>query len=371
MDPVVFSSLNLWVLWSGFGLAFLFGAIAQTTHFCTMGAISDVVNIGDWSRARQWVLAMGVAMIGFAVLGLTGQIRPADALYATPRLSWLSTAVGGFMFGVGMVFSSGCGNKTLIRVGTGNLKAWVVFAVMGISAFATLRGITAVLRNSTVDQVYLNLEPSASLGHWVSVALGMDPVQGAGWVGLLLGLILCAWVMRHKDFWTATNLWAGLGCGGIVVAMWWLTGHIGFVEEHPQTLEQVYVATNSGRMESLSFVAPMAYVLDWLMFFSDKSKVLTLGVMIAFGVIAGSFVSSLFTRTFRWEGFGGVDDLGHHLIGAVLMGIGGVTALGCTIGQGLSGMSTLAFNAFIALAFIVTGALAAFKYQIWRLERQI
>ncbi len=143
------------------------------------------------------------------------------------------------------------------------------------------------------------------------------------------------------------------------------------MDEHPQTLEQVYVATNSGRMESLSFVAPMAYVLDWLMFYSDKSKVLTLGVMIAVGVIAGSFVSSLFTRTFRWEGFGSVEDLGNHLVGAVLMGVGGVTALGCTIGQGLSGMSTLALNAFTALAFIVVGALIAMRYQIWRLEQQV
>ena len=156
-----------------------------------------------------------------------------------------------------------------------------------------------------------------------------------------------------------------------MVAMWWLTGHMGYVEEHPQTLEQVYVATNSGRMEALSFVAPMAYVLDWLMFYSDASKVLTLGVMIALGVIAGSWVSALMTRSFRWEGFGSVEDLGNHLIGGLLMGIGGITALGCTIGQGLSGMSTLSLNALSALLFIVIGAWAGLRYQIWRLEQQI
>ncbi|MDI9330092.1 MAG: YeeE/YedE family protein [Alphaproteobacteria bacterium] len=371
MDQAAFNSLNLLVLWSGFALAFLFGAIAQATHFCTMGAISDVVNIGDWSRARQWMLAMAVAMIGFAALSLTGQIQADDALYVTPRWSWLSTSVGGLMFGAGMVLSSGCGNKTLIRVGTGNLKAWVVFVVMGFSAFATLRGITAVGRNATVDQVFLTTEPQATLGHWLAPILGLSPEQGPAWIGLVVGLLLALWVLRHADFWTGTNLWAGLGCGGIIVAMWWLTGHIGFVDEHPQTLEAVYVATNSGRMESLSFVAPMAYVLDWLMFYSDKSKVLTLGVMIALGVIAGSFVSALLMRTFRWEGFGSVEDLGNHLLGAVLMGVGGVTAMGCTIGQGLSGMSTLALNAFTALAFIVIGALLAMKYQIWRLERQV
>ena len=371
MEQAAFDALNSWVLLAGFGLAFVFGAIAQATHFCTMGAISDVMNIGDWSRARQWLLAMSVSMIGFAVLSLGGFIKPADALYITPRWSWMSTSLGGMLFGVGMVLASGCGNKTLIRVGTGNMKSWVVFVVMGISAFATLRGVTAVWRNATTDQFFLMAEPQATLGHWISVWLGWDPIQGAAYVGLTLGLILAIWVLRHGEFWTATNLWAGLGCGAVIVAMWWLTGHVGWVEEHPQTLEQVYVATNSGRMESLSFVAPMAYVLDWLMFFSDKSKVLTLGVMMALGVIAGSWASSLVTRTFRWEGFGSVDDLGNHLLGAVLMGVGGVTAMGCTIGQGLSGMSTLALNAFSAVTFIVVGAVLAMKYQIWRLERQI
>lgn len=371
MDQAAFQSLSFSVLWAGFGLAFVFGAIAQVTHFCTMGAISDVVNIGDWSRARQWVLAMAVALMGFAALSLGDLIRPGDALYVTPRWNWLSTSLGGLMFGFGMVLASGCGNKTLIRVGTGNLKAWVVFMVMGISAFATMRGITAVWRNSTIDQVFATFEPQATLGYLLSTWLGLDPTQGPAWVGLVLGLVLAVWVLRHAEFWTPTNLWAGLGCGSVIVAMWWLTGHVGWVEEHPLTLEPVYVATNSGRMESLSFVAPMAYVLDWLMFYSDKSKVLTLGVMIALGVISGSCISSLMTRTFRLEGFGSVEDLGNHLLGGLLMGVGGVTAMGCTIGQGLSGMSTLALNAFTAVAFIVLGAIAAMKYQIWRLERQI
>jgi hypothetical protein len=309
-------------------------------------------------------------MAGFALLAASGLIQPGDALYATPKWSWLSTAVGGLMFGIGMVLASGCGNKTLIRAGTGNMKAWVVFLVMGVSAFATLRGLTAVVRNATVDQVFWTIEPQANLGLVLSSWLGLDATKGPSWIGLILGLMLMILVLRHKEFRTPGNLLAGLGCGGVVVAMWWLTGHVGFVEEHPQTLEQVYVATNSGRMEALSFVAPMAYVLDWLMFFSDKSKVLTLGVTIAIGVIAGSFISALYTRTFRWEGFGSVEDLGNHLLGGVLMGVGGITALGCTIGQGLSGMSTLALNAFTALAFIVLGALAAMKYQIWRLEQQ-
>jgi hypothetical protein len=151
--------------------------------------------------------------------------------------------------------------------------------------------------------------------------------------------------------------------------MWWVSGHLGFVAEHPETLNEVFLATNSGRAEAMSFVAPIAYTLDWLMFFSDKSKVLTLGVVSVFGVAVGSTVMALWTRSFRWEGFGGTEDVANHLVGAVLMGVGGVTALGCTIGQGLTGVSTLGATSLVALASIIAGSVAAFKYQMWRLDQ--
>ena len=245
----------------------LLGVISQRTHFCTMGAISDVVNMGDWTRARQWLCAIGVAMIGFAALADFGLIDPSKTLYASSRLMWLSTLVGGLMFGYGMVIASGCGNKTLVRMGGGNLKSLVVFVVMGISAFATLKGITAVLRVSTVDAVFVDMSAGANLN-----------VLGVPGLAYLLGLALLVGVLRHKDFWCGDSLVAGFGVGGTVMAMWWVSGHLGFVPEHPETLDAVYVATSSGRMEALSFVAPVAATLDWLMFYSDASKVLTTGV---------------------------------------------------------------------------------------------
>ena len=176
-------------------------------------------------------------------------------------------------------------------------------------------------------------------------------------------------VWRHKDFWTFDNHLASWGVGGLVVAMWWVSGHLGFVPEHPETLDAVYLATNSGRMEALTFTAPMAHTLDWLMFYSDKSKVLTAGVAAVAGVVTGSYVCAIGTQTFRWEGFANPRDLGQHLLGAVLMGVGGVTAMGCTIGQGLSGVSTLSLNAFVALLAIVVGAVVALHQQAARLER--
>lgn len=365
------AALNTQVLAASFFLSLLFGAIAQRTHFCTMGAIGDVVNMGDWTRLRQWVLAIGVAMAGFSALAWAGLIDPSQTIHASNRWLWLSATIGGLLFGFGMVLASGCGSKTLVRVGGGSLKALVVMLVLGFSAYATLKGITAVLRVETVDRIDIEFATTANLPHLLAGWLGSSPLPTTLAVGLLLGGVLIAWALAARDFRTPANLLAGLGVGAIVVAMWWVSGRLGFVSEHPLTLEPVYLATNSGRAEAFSFVAPIAYALDWLILFSDKNKVLTLGVASVFGVIAGSAISAVASRSFRWEGFGNTEDVANHLVGGALMGVGGVTAMGCTIGQGLSGVSTLGLTSFTALAGIVVGALLAFKYQIWRMEQQI
>jgi uncharacterized membrane protein YedE/YeeE len=363
------STLTAQVLGASFLLSLLFGAIAQRTHFCTMGAVSDVVTMGDYTRLRQWALAAGVAIIAFGVMAWTGVIDPAKTLYWSNRWIWLSAGVGGAMFGFGMVLGSGCGSKTLVRIGSGNLKSVVVFLAMGLAAFATLKGVTAVLRVATVDRVAIEFVAPAALPVWAAGLFGSQPRLAGLVIALLIGGVLVLWALRGKDFARGTNLLAGLGIGAIVAAMWWVSGHLGHVLEHPQTLEEAFIATNSGRAEALSFVAPVAYTLDWLMFFSDKSKTLTLGIVSVFGVIAGSAVMSLATRSFRWEGFGGTEDVANHLGGALLMGVGGVTAMGCTIGQGLSGIATLSATSFVAVAAIFAGAVAGFRYQGWRLDR--
>lgn len=362
-------ALNTQVLWASFLLSVLFGVVANRTHFCTMGAVSDIVNMSDWTRSRQWGLAIGLAMIGFAALVHLGLIDPTKVLYHSARWIWLSALVGGLMFGFGMVLASGCGAKTLVRIGSGSLKSLIVLIVMGVSAFATLKGIGAVIRVASVDRVAVEFANAASLPQWLATAVGM-PVSVAGLgLALALGGALVLWALAGTDFRTPDNLLAGVGIGAVVVAMWWVSGHLGHVLEHPQTLEEAFLATNSGRAEALSFVAPVAYGLDWIMFFSDRSKVLTVGVVSVAGVIVGSWIYAVGSRTFRWEGFGGTEDVANHLVGALLMGVGGITAMGCTVGQGLSGISTLSANSVVALAAILAGAVAALRYQIWRLDR--
>ena len=363
-------ALSAQVLWAAFALSAAFGAIAQRTHFCTMGAVADIVSIGDWTRMRMWVLAMGVAMIGFNAMVALGWLDASKSLYAGPRLTWLSAAVGGFMFGFGMVLGSGCGSKTLVRVGGGNLKSLVVFIVLGLAAFATLKGITAVARVASVDQVYLALPAGQDLPSLAAAVSGWPKPSLALVLGLLLGGSLVAWALARAEGRSADTLLAGVGIGAIIAVAWWVSGRLGYVAEDPNTLQEAFVATNSHRMESLSFVAPIAYTLDWLLFFSDKSKLLTLGIASTAGVIAGSAAYAVATRSFRWEGFRDAEDTGKHLIGAMLMGVGGVTALGCTVGQGLSGVSTLSLSSFVALAAIIAGAVASLKFQVWRVQRQ-
>ena len=371
MDLLQLNALNTQVLWAAFITSLLFGLIAQRTHFCTMGAVSDIVNIGDWTRMRMWGMAVGVAMIGFYGIAALGLIDPSKTLYSSNRFIWLSALVGGLMFGFGMVLASGCGSKTLVRIGGGNLKSVVVFVVMGLAAFATLKGITAVLRVATVDRVAIDFSTNATLPNWLAGAVGL-PLASAGLVlALAIGLALIAWALAGRDFVTGDNLLAGLGLGTVITGMWWVSGHLGYVAEHPDTLQEAFMATNSGRMEALSFVSPVAYTIDWLMFFSDKAKVLTIGIVSVFGVVAGSAAYALAGRTFRWEGFRDAEDTANHLGGAVLMGVGGVCAMGCTVGQGLSGIATLSATSIVAVAAIITGAVVALKFQVWRMERSV
>ena len=358
------------VLWAAFALAVLFGAVAQRTHFCTMGAVSDIVNMGDWTRMRMWLLAIAVAMIGFNLMVGLGWIEAKNSVYGGPRLIWLSNIVGGLMFGFGMVLASGCGSKTLVRIGGGSLKSLLVFCVLAIASYATLRGITAVARVATVDTVAITLAAGQDLPSLLAQASGIDRQTLALALGIGLGGVIMAWCLSRAEGRSADVLLAGFGLGAIVAGVWWVSGRLGYLAEHPQTLEAVFLATNTRSMESLTFVAPIAYTVDWLILFSDTSKVLTIGIVSTLGVIVGSAAVALATRSFRWEGFAGTEDTANHIVGAVLMGVGGVTAMGCTIGQGITGVSTLALGSFIALASIMAGIVLGIRYQVWRLERQ-
>ena len=352
-----------------FALAFVFGAVAYRVNFCTMGAITDIVNFGDWGRMRMWLLAIAVAIAGTAVLQSAGLIDTAKTIYTNGRVPWMSHLVGGFLFGFGMTLASGCGSKTLIRAGAGNLKSAIVLIFLAASAYMTLKGVFAPWRVNGLDALRWNLGTATS----DLPALAMSAGMGAAvrlWLPLLVALVMAVFVFGSRDFRTTPALIiGGLVIGAIIVGGWYVSGHLGYLPEDPQTLEEKFVATDSGRMESYSFVAPVAYLLELLLLWTDQSRLLTFGIAGVLGMLTGSAAVALATRTFRWEGFASVEDVGNHVVGAILMGFGGVTALGCTIGQGLTGVSTLAVGSILTLGSIVVGCAMAVKYQMWRIER--
>ncbi len=362
-------SLPALVAWSAFGLAAVFGAVANRVDFCTMGAVTDVVVSSDWRRMRMWLLAIAVAIVGATWLEATGLVDLGKSIYAVPRVAWASHLVGGLLFGFGMTLSSGCGSKMLIRVGAGNLKSLVVLIVLAISAYMTLKGLFAVWRVNTLDTLRLDTTAfgaaHSDLPSVVSALAGGGSVKVA--LSLAIALGVATFALWSRDFRETRGMIAGaLIIGAVIVAGWYVTGHLGHLAEDPRTLEEAFIATNSGRPESYSFVAPVAYTLELLLLWSDQSRIVTFGIAGVLGMATGSAAMALATRRFRWEGFASIEDLVNHIVGGVLMGFGGVTALGCTIGQGLSGISTLAIGSFIALAAIVGGCIAALKYQYWR-----
>jgi len=367
------AQLNWLVPLLAFLLAAIFGAVAQRFNFCTMGAVSDIVNFGDWRRMRMWLLAIAVAIVGTTALATAGMIDLSKTIYTGAKVPWLSHLLGGLLFGFGMTLASGCGSKTLIRIGGGNLKSLIVLVFLGIAAYMTMRGAFAPIRAFGLDPVQLDVgragAATSDLGTLAS-ALGLG-AAAKRWLPLALAAALALFVFANRDFRSAREMiFAGAIIGAVIVGGWYVSGHIGYLAEDPATLEEKFVRTNTGRMESYSLVAPIAFLIELLMLWTDQTRVVTFGIAGALGMIVGAGVMALVTRSFRWEGFASTEDLANHVAGGILMGFGGVTALGCTIGQGLTGVSTLAVGSFLSLFAICLGSVVAIKYQTWRVMQQ-
>jgi uncharacterized membrane protein YedE/YeeE len=363
------STVNLaaWVVWGGFALALIFGFVASKTNFCTMGAISDVVNMEHWGRMRMWLLAIAVAVAGTSLLQYFGQIELARSVYQRPSLPWLSMLVGGALFGIGMTMAGGCANKNLLRVGGGSLRSFVVLTFLAISAYMTLKGLFGQWRVSLLDPFAIDLGAmgfkTQSLPDLLAKATGLPGPTALLLVAGIITLALLGFVFKDKRFRGNLNQVIGaVVLGLIIVLAWYLSGHIGY-GENPDTLEMTYFGTNTRTIESFSFVAPTAYSLELMMLWTDKSLRVTFGIATALGVTLGALVYALYTKTFRLEGFASITDLRNQIIGATLMGFGGVTAMGCTVGQGLSGISTLALGSVLTLTGIIGGSVAMLKWQ--------
>jgi len=333
---------------AGFLAGAAFGALAQRTGFCAMGGVSDLVLMGDGRRLRAWFLAMAVAVLGSQTLAGLGLVDLGKSIYLTPSLGWPGAILGGLAFGFGMVLTGGCGQRTLVRLGGGNLRSIVVLLVLAVTAYMTLRGLIAAARLPFEAAVNLDLR-RLGLASQGLVELVGRPIATAVVAGALA--IYCLADRRFRA--SPRDLLAGIGVGLLVAGGWAITSILGRDEFEPQPIA------------SFTFVAPVAEALQYLMTFTGAG--ITFGIATVFGMLAGAFAAAKASGSFRLESFADRADLLRHLAGASLMGVGGVFALGCTIGQGVTGVSTLALGSMLALASIIAGGVGGVKY----LERSI
>jgi uncharacterized membrane protein YedE/YeeE len=333
----------------GAALGAALGFVAWRTQLCTLGAIADALLVGDDRRSRCLVLAIAVAIAGTQILSAFGLIDPARSVYLAGDLGWLGAILGGLCFGFGMALVGTCGFGTLVRLGAGDLKAVVPFVTIGIAAYATIGGPLAYLRVGVIEATDLRLASAPGL---VEVAEAWLGHQSAGLRLLLAAAVVAPLLAYALGRGTAParrqDRLAGVAVGAIVVLGWVVTGIVGADEFEPSLLA------------SFSFVRPLGDTLLWLMLASGTS--LGFGAASVLGVVAGAALASRRGKRRPWDAYDSLRELQRHLVGGVLMGFGGITALGCTIGQGISGMSTLALSAPLALGAIVVGAVLGLRY---------
>jgi hypothetical protein len=316
----------------------------------------------------MWVLAVAVAATGTASLIGLDWLDPTRTVAWSDRFLWLSYLVGGALFGCGMVLASGCPQRSLVKAGAGSMKSWVTLLVAAIAAQMTLRGVLAEPRVRWLDAAGIQLPHPQDLGSMLSSLLGAPPAA-LRWAVLALLLATAAVLLWRTRADMERSHWIGGALVGLLVPLCWaLTGHVGFIPEHPDTLEATWLGTYSHRPEALTFAAPVAHSLDLLTLWSDRNNTVSFGVMVTVGVLMGSAASAVMRKEFHLESFRGAEDMGDHLAGGVLMGFGGVTGMGCSIGQGITGLSLLSAGSCLAVAGIVAGAWLALRAQVWRLD---
>ncbi|MEM8844841.1 MAG: YeeE/YedE family protein [Pseudomonadota bacterium] len=345
----------------GFLIALVFGFVGNKTHFCTMGAISDVINMGSKGRLSAWFLAVGIAILGAQVLNLTGMVDLGSTMYLSSNFLYLSYILGGLIFGIGMTLAAGCGQRNLVRVGGGNLKALIVVIVLGFSAYMTMRGLLAIVRLDLIYKADVDLNnvgmDSQGISQAISAFSGInDGITLQSIIAIIIGLVFIAYALKHAEFRSSfDNILAGVVIGGCVILAWYVTGYVGAKDDFDPTAPQ-----------GLTFIGPTGNTLSYLMTFTGAE--INFGIAVTFGMILGSFVYAIFSGNFRIETFSNQSEMVSHLVGAVLMGFGGVLSFGCTIGQGVTGISTLAIGSFMALAGIFFGSALTMKMQYHMLD---
>jgi hypothetical protein len=342
MTPAVLS------LWAGFALGLVFGATGQRTGFCLTRGLIGYWITGEGNKIRAFALALAVAVLGTQAADLAGLIDLRESIYLGASFSWLLLPLGGVLFGYGMVAANGCGARALVLLGQGNLRSFVVLVCLGIGAYMTLTGLVAPVRTAIASLTGVAFAAAPPSVPYV-LASGLVSLEIARLIPAVpLAGALLWFAFRHAPFRaSAKDIAGGLVIGALIPAGWLATGWIGADDFDPAPLV------------SLTFVAPIGETIQYAMI-ATGTKV-SFGVTVVCGVFLGALISAFITGTVYLEGFTTPGRMARYMAGGALMGVGGALALGCSIGQGLTGLSTLAFGSFLAAGGILLGARVALR----------
>ena len=330
----------------GFAIGLTFGVVGLISGFCLMSSLRDWWTANDGRKARSFALAVAVAILGTQFLAGAGLVDIAKSLYLQPSFSVPVMFAGGLLFGVGMVLSNGCASRALVLLGKGNLRSLVVITIIGIAAQMTLKGLLAPARLAFIQWTQTTASAVSLPG--LLATLGVDESAARIAVALIISGALLIFAFSDRQFRRApVQIVAGILIGLLVPAGWIATGWLGADEFNPIPVT------------SLTFVSPLADSVQYVML--STGMTLNFGIALVAGVLTGSVVTAVLTGRFQLEGYSSPSHMVRSISGAALMGIGGAMAYGCSIGQGLTGISTLALPSFVAMAGIVTGAAVAIR----------
>lgn len=334
------------VILAGLVIGLVYGSVGLLSGFCLMSSLRGWLAEGDGRLVRTYTLAIAVAITASQFLAGNGMVDLGKSIYLQPTFSAPVLFLGGLLFGYGMVLSNGCGSRALVLLGRGNLRSFVVVIVLAIAAQMTLKGLIAPARIALVQATQTTVNANSLPSLLASLGLAESVSHMLAVAVVLVALILFAFA--HPAFRRSPGqIAAGIIVGLLVAGGWYVTGYLGADDFNPVAVT------------SLTFIAPIADALQYAML--STGLTLNFGIATVGGVFAGSLVTALATGRFHLEGYSSPRHMLRSAGGAALMGIGGVMAFGCSIGQGLTGMSTLALGSFIAVAGILLGTAAGLR----------
>lgn len=346
-----FLSDNQWAAVAGLLGGVGLGLSSSIGRFCTLGAIEDGLYGNDFRRLRMWALALAVSILGVFTFQAIGLIDITPSIYLTVKWNPVASIVGGLMFGWGMALAGNCGYGALSRMAGGDIRSFFTVMVMSISAYMALGGPTAALRNWAFPPEFMDSEPQSiafALDSW----LGIPPLVPA----IVISAAFALWAFSGKRFRKSGShiIWS-IVVGVSILSGWWATSLISTQSFDPVTIE------------SHTYSAPLGETLLYLMTWTGSYMNFGTGSVV--GILVGSFIGTQIKGRFRWEACDDPRELGRSVIGAFLMGTGGVVALGCSIGQGLTAMSVLAYSAPVVMVSIFIGVKLGLGYLIHGFQR--